>query len=166
MEIHRIYRCYRIYRTSRIYIIEFREFIEVYSRVIQELAEVVAKLLSIISEKSWLSGQVWQVPIDWKKRNFTPVFSKGRKEDLGNYRPVCLMSVSGKIMVQILLNEMLRHMQDGEVIWDGQHDFSKGRSCLTNLVAFCDGVTALVDKRKATGHVQGLWYGPTLHPYL
>ena len=32
-------------------------------------------------EKSWLSGEV---PGDWKKGHVTPIFKKGRKDDLGN----------------------------------------------------------------------------------
>mgnify|MGYP001860261853 CR=1 FL=1 len=79
----------------------------------------------------------------------TPVYKKCCKEDLGNYRPVSLTLVSGKVMEQIILGEITWHMCGIQGIKPSQHSFMKGRSCLTNLISFCDWVTRLVAEGKA-----------------
>ncbi|KFV87952.1 hypothetical protein N308_03592, partial [Struthio camelus australis] len=82
-------------------------------RVLRELADVIARPLSILLERSWRSGEV---PDDWKKANVTPVFKKGKKEEPGNYRPVSLTSIPGKVMEQLILEVITKHLEDKKVI--------------------------------------------------
>jgi len=71
-----------------------------HSRALRELADVIAEPLVIIFERSWRTGEM---PEDRRKGSVTPIFKKGKKEDPGNYRPVSLTSILGKMMEQLIL---------------------------------------------------------------
>jgi len=88
------------------------------------------------------------VPEDWRKANVTPVFKKGKKEDPGNYRLVSLTSILGKVMEQLILEVVIKQVEE-KVIRSSQHGFTKGKSCLTNLIAFYDDMTGWVDEGRA-----------------
>ena len=107
-------------------------------RVLRELVDVIVEPLSIIFERSWRTGEV---PEDWREANVTPVFKKGKKEDPGNYRPVSLTSIPGKLMEQLILEAIIKQVEEKKVIRSSQHGFTKGKSCLTTMIAFCDGMT-------------------------
>jgi len=40
-----------------------------------------------------------EVPWKWRVASVTPVFQKDKKENLGKYRLISLISVTGKVMI-------------------------------------------------------------------
>ncbi|GAB0181668.1 hypothetical protein GRJ2_000632100 [Grus japonensis] len=107
----------------------------IHPKVLRELAEVLAELLSIIYQQAWLTGEV---PVDRRLANVMPIHKKGQKEDPGNSWPVRLTSVPQKVIEQIILRAIMCHVQDNQMIRPDQHVFMRGRSCLTNLISFYD----------------------------
>jgi len=119
-------------------------------RVLRELADVIAEPLSIILERPWRAGEV---PEDWRKASVTPIFKKGKKEDPGNHRTVSLTSIPGKMMEQLILEINIKQVEEKKVIRSSQHGFTKGKSGLTNLIAFYDGMTGWADEGRAVDAV-------------
>jgi len=79
---------------------------------------VFVRPLWIIFERSLWSRKV---PKDRKKTDVTPIFRKGKK--LGNYRPVSIIWISGKVMKQVVLEIIFRHRKSNEVTGSSQHRF-------------------------------------------
>ncbi|CAM5078228.1 unnamed protein product [Eretmochelys imbricata] len=52
-------------------------------------------------------------------------------------------------MEHVLKESILKHLDERKVIRNSQHGFTKGKSCLTNLIAFYDEITGSVDEGKA-----------------
>ena len=115
-------------------------------RVLRELADVIAEPLFVIFERSWRTGEVLE---DWRKASVTPTFKKGKKEDPGSYRLVSLTSIPGKVMEQLTLEVIIKQVEEKKVIRSSQHGFTKGKSYLTNLIAFYNGMTRWVDEGRA-----------------
>lgn len=87
--------------------------------------------------------QSLQVPKEWRLANAVTIFKKGKKEDSGNYRPVCLPSVVKLCSYWHLLINTWKMTQSLFIA-----RFIRRKSCLTNLISFCDKVTHLADQRK------------------
>ena len=93
--------------------------------------------------KSLTSGEV---PPGWKLANVSPIFKKGKKPCVSNYRPVSLTVNLCKVFESILTDNMIEHLQRHSVIKSLQHGFVRNRSCLTNLLVFMEEVTNYIDR--------------------
>ncbi|KAK4832281.1 LOW QUALITY PROTEIN: hypothetical protein QYF61_021680 [Mycteria americana] len=77
---------------------------EIPLRVLRQLVqELISHSPSFISSPGEVLG-------DWRLANVTPIYKKGWKEDLGNYRPISLTSVPGKIMEWFIVSALKRHV--------------------------------------------------------
>jgi len=75
---------------------------------------------------------------------------KGQKEDPRKHRLVSLSWIPAKVIEQNTLETASKHMKDKKVPGYSEHGFTKVIIFLLNLMAFCNEVTSLADKGRAS----------------
>lgn len=63
-------------------------------------------------------------------------------------QPRIFLSLIGLLMVQLILGAISRYVKDKRVSKSSQHRFMKGKSCLTNLIAFYNGTVGWTDEER------------------
>lgn len=100
------------------------------SFVVRDCAAVFAKPLCLIFN---LSLQTSTFPQCWKQSKIIPVFKKGDRSLITNYRPIVILNNFAKVLEMLLYDHIFCHVK--HQITEFQHGFYKGRSTVTNL--FC-----------------------------
>ena len=86
--------------------------------------EIATEGLYHIVEKSITSCKY---PTQWKTARFRCAHKKGSKLECGNYRPISLLIIPGKLLESIVCKRIDNHLNDNNLIGNGQWGFRKGR---------------------------------------
>ena len=79
--------------------------------------------LTIIFRKILLTSTY---PDTWKLANVTPIFKKGDKQLIKNYRPISLLPICGKIFEKIIFNNLYSYLNANNLITKNQSGFCPG----------------------------------------
>ena len=67
-------------------------------------------------------------PDVWKLANVPPIFKKGNKQLIRNYRPISLLPICGKIFEKIVFNCLYSYLNDNSLLTRNQSGFRPGDS--------------------------------------
>jgi len=73
-------------------------------------------------------------PDEWKIANVTPVFKKGNKQLINNYRPISLLPICGKLLEKLIFSELYCYLNNNNLITKNQSGFRPGDSTTNQLI--------------------------------
>ena len=115
------------------------------ARLLKETAEEVTPSLTLHYNQSLETGEF---PGAWKLANIVPIYKKGNKDHVENYRPISLLNIISKVLERCVLVRLRDHLLT--ILHRVQHRFIPGKSCVTQLVEVIDYIGSLLDSGKQT----------------
>ena len=82
--------------------------------------------------KSCIDAEIF--PNEWKIAKVTPLFKKGSKRELGNYRPISVLPLVSKIFEKIIYHQLYDYLQENSLLNTYQSGFRSMHSTLTALL--------------------------------
>ena len=95
----------------------------IHPRILKELRNEIALPLKIIFQCS-IDTKV--LPMDWRSGHISPIYKKGKKCNVNNYRPVSLTCIVCKILESIIRDDILKYFFTNNLFSNRQYGFIKG----------------------------------------
>ena len=114
------------------------------SKVLKSSDETIAVLLSKLFNHAIRSNTI---PLEWKTAVVSPIFKKGDKIDVNNYRGISVLPPVAKIFEKILATQLIIFLNINKILFNGQHGFRAGHSCETALLELLLDLNNIKDKR-------------------
>ena len=111
-------------------------------RMLKLCGESIYKPFNLIFKSCLKTGQF---PSEWKKVNVAPVFKKGDKQLVNNYRPISLFPITDKIFEKLLYNQIFEFFIRNDLISPNQSGFKPGDSCINQLLVIIHEIYKFFD---------------------
>ena len=118
---------------------------EIHSKVLKNCAVSLALPLQILYRTSYYTCKI---PKDWKLAHVVPVYKKGSKNSVENYRPISLTSIVMKVYERIIKADLMKRVESK--LDHRQHGFLPRKSCETQLIPFYDNLACTLNKGSRT----------------
>ena len=93
------------------------------------------------------------VPNAFKEARVVPLYKKGGRGEVGNYRPVSILPVVSKIFERIVYDQLSKHLDKHNILYKYQSGFRKSYSTETALIDLSDRIKFSMDNGLYTGMV-------------
>ena len=113
------------------------------AQVVKSISINIIDPLVYLINKSILNGIF---PDALKVSSDNPVYKRGWKFDLGNYRQISLLNVISQFVELIIRNRVVSFLERFSILSDSQHGFRKGRSTESASAKLFEFVCNKVDK--------------------
>ena len=87
-----------------------------------------------------------EVPERWKEACVVPLFKKGDRGDPGNFRPLSINSVPGKLCEKCVCNQLTPYLDKNHVMCENQHGFRSGHSTETAMIDSLNYIISAMEK--------------------
>ena len=84
------------------------------------------------------------VPTDFKLANIIPVYKTSRT-NLGNYRPIWLLSIFNKILEKLMYNRLLNFLNRNDIFFEKQFGFRSSHSTEHAILCIIDKIQKAID---------------------
>ena len=89
-------------------------------------------------------------PDPLKIAKVTPVYKSGDTFDVGNYRPISVLSCFSKILERIMYNRLYKHLLDQNILYKKQFGFQKNHSTDHAILELVSQITDSFEKNMYT----------------